>query len=56
MSTLYIVKVMDAEKVYGYEFVNLSHAMGFISMEKQPCTLWIANTVTSTENRIPISE
>lgn len=56
MSTLYIVKVMDTEEVYEYEFGNLPHAIEFISMEKQPCTLWIADTVTGNETRIPILE
>lgn len=58
MSTLYIVKVMDTEEVYEYEyeFGNLPHAIEFISTEKQPCTLWIADTVTGNENRIPIPE
>lgn len=54
MSTLYIVKVMDTEEVY--EFGNLPHVIEFISMEKQPCSLWIADTVTGRENRIPSPE
>lgn len=56
MSKLYIVKVCEGSESYEYEFGNLPHAMEFISMEKQPCTLWIADTVTGNETRIPIPE
>lgn len=58
MSTLYIVKVMDTEEAYEYEyeFENLPHVIEFISIEKQPCSIWIADTVTDGENRIPIPE
>ena len=56
MSILYVVKVIDKEEVYEYEFGNLPHATEFISMEKQPCTLWIADTVSGDEYRMPIPE
>ena len=56
MSILYVVKAIDKEEVYEYEFGNLPHATEFISMEKQPCTLWIADTVTGDEAQILIPE
>lgn len=56
MSTLYIVKVIDTKEVYEYEFRNLPHTLEFISIEKQPCTLWIADTVTGNETRLAIPE
>lgn len=56
MSKLFVVKVAEGNEQYEYEFGNLAHATEFISIEKQPCTLWIADTVTSNETRIPIPE
>ena len=56
MSILYVVKVIDKEEVYEYEFGNLPHAIECISMEKQLCTLWIADTVTGDECKMPIPE
>lgn len=56
MSKLYIVKVYEENILYEYEFGNLPHATEFISMEKQPCTLWIADTVTGDECQMPIPE
>lgn len=56
MSKLYVVKVYEGDEQYEYEFGNLAHATEFISMEKQPCSLWIADTITGNENRMPIPE
>ena len=56
MSIIYVVKVQDGKEQFEYEFGNIPHATEFISMEKQPCTLWIADTVTGDEAQIPIPE
>ena len=47
-------KVAEDNEQYEYEFGNLLHATEFISSEKQPCTLWIADTVTGNETKILI--
>lgn len=56
MSKLYIIKVVQENIKYEYEFGNLLHATEFISMEKQLCTLWIADTVTGGEYQMPIRD
>lgn len=54
MSIIYVVKVQDGNEQFEYEFGNIPHATEFISTEKQPCTLWIADTVTGNETRIQV--
>lgn len=54
MSKLFVVKVIDGEEQYEYEFGNLPHAAEFIRSEKESCTLWIADTVTGEEQQISL--
>jgi len=56
MSKLYIVKVYEGNEHYEYEFGDFPHAAEFIFIEKEPCSLWIADTVTGNEIEIPLPE
>lgn len=55
MSIIYVVKVSEGIEQYEYEFGNLPHAAEFIRMEKESCTLWIADTVTGEEKQLSLS-